>query len=375
PETESLEKATVSHDKSESTGGQSNAGDFAIDLSAEAVAGALEDISLADKAPSASRTSSKVPTASHPLQDDGPSPADIAAAILNKSAASHTYASRSTHYSSETERTAFSSPPRNSASPPLPPRKSLSPPLPPRKSLSPRLPPRAGPSSSKQTEITEADDSDDEADRREEQQRRLFKIAEQRRKERERMQHDKLSSGEIEMLRSGLANAHEQPRPITLRILNGSFPDGLRGSLYTLGPGRFDIKYNVQRELEQATQTFTFGNLMDALPLLGKFSFDDAEEKITYRSRLIAKQLAGRIQMEHGVSTRSPGALYQTDTNQTFLNMFIPKGSHYNTSEGECCNQDIQLFMPLQGSTQNIVTVNHMGAVQNLDPEDLRPRS
>ncbi|KAI8322646.1 hypothetical protein GQ54DRAFT_259648 [Martensiomyces pterosporus] len=55
--------------------------------------------------------------------------------------------------------------------------------------------------------------------------------------------------------------------------------------------------------------------------------------------------------------------------------MFIPKSSHYSTPEGECCNQDVQLFLPLQGSTQTIVCTNHVGALQNIDPEDLCPRA
>ncbi|KAJ2376017.1 hypothetical protein IW150_002216, partial [Coemansia sp. RSA 2607] len=219
----------------------------------------------------------------------------------------------------------------------------------------------------------DGDDYDDEDV--EERQRRLFRLAERRRQQKEKMVQTTVSSEEIETMRSGLSSVREYTSPSELRILNGSYPDGLRGSLYAVGPGRFEVGYNVQRELEQATRMFTFGHLMDVPPLLTKVSFDPKQQTITHRSRLIAKQMSSRVQMEHGVSTKVPGALYMSDTNQTFLNKFIPKASHYSTPEGECCGQDIQLFMPLQGSSQNIVCTNHVGALQNIDPVDLRPRA
>ncbi|KAJ1947314.1 hypothetical protein GGF37_000496 [Kickxella alabastrina] len=228
--------------------------------------------------------------------------------------------------------------------------------------------------SSEIAELSEDEEADAE-EAIEERQRRLFHLGEQRRKQKEKMSQTTVSSEEIEIMRSGFSNVREYTSPTKLRILNGSYPEGLRGSLYFVGPGRFEIGYNVQRELEQATRNFHFGHLMDALPLLSKILFDPKEKTITHRSRLIAKQAAGQIQMEHGISTKVPGALYMTDTNQTFLNKFIPKESHYATPEGECCGQDIQLFMPLQGSSQTIVCTNHVGALQNIDPVDLRPRA
>ncbi|KAJ2643175.1 hypothetical protein GGF44_001300, partial [Coemansia sp. RSA 1694] len=221
-------------------------------------------------------------------------------------------------------------------------------------------------------------DEDDEMDQVEvfeEQQQRLFLAAERRRQQREQTVHGNISSEDIEVMRSGLSNAREQTTPSELRVLNGAFPEGLRGSLYVVGPGRFEVSYNVQRELEQATRPFSFGHLMDALPLLTKLSFDPVEKSIEYRSRLLAKQLAGRIQMEHGVNTKVPGALYMSETNQTFLNKFIPKPAHYATPEGECCGQSVELFVPLQGSNQTVVCTNHVGALQNIDPVDLHPRA
>ncbi|KAJ2388838.1 hypothetical protein H4S02_002669, partial [Coemansia sp. RSA 2611] len=304
--------------------------------------------------PGLSRTSSKAPATSHPLQGGdkpavGLSPAEVASAILLKDGdAARAHGPGIMLGSGDSEHTAFSPQLRNSGSP-----------------LS------SGSVRGIHSEIAEASEGEED---HEERQQRLFRAAERRRLQKEQMAQT-MSSEEMESMRSGLSNAREFINSTELRILNGAFPDGLRGSLYLLGPGRLDIKYNVQRELEQATRVFTYGNIMDALPLLSKISFDPNAKTITHRSRLIAKQVAGRIQMEHGVNTKVPGALYLTDTNRTMLSKFIPKATHHATPEGECCSQDIQLFMPLQGSSQTVVCTNHVGALQNIDPVDLRPRS
>ncbi|KAJ2721936.1 hypothetical protein GGI07_003640 [Coemansia sp. Benny D115] len=323
------------------------------------------------------RVAVKTPTASHPLQQQqqqpvksgfdaspvdmaisGPSPAEVASAILLKdSEAARAFGAGGFGGSGESDRTAIG------------------------RAMSSQISPRSsGSNPGKQHEITELSEGEndqeyDAQEAAEERQRRLFYMAERRRQQKEKMSQTVLSSDEVEAVRSGFASAQAHAEPSELRILNGSYPESLRGSMYFVGPGRFEVKYNVQRELEQATRMFSFGHLMDTLPLLSKVSFDPKEKKIEYRSRLIAKQLAGRIQSEHGVNTKVPGALYKTATNQTFLNKFIPKAPHYSTPEGECCGQDIQLFMPLQGSNQTIVCTNHVGALQNIDPVDLQPRA
>ncbi|KAJ2845935.1 hypothetical protein IWW36_004579 [Coemansia brasiliensis] len=338
----------------------SNPADMSISASSDVQSvvspGEIDHLIRNPQSPVTSRTSSKAPATTHPLESYeqkaplGPSPATMASAILMRDGDTmRASGSGTAGGSGESERTAFSPPIQTSGSP-------LS-------STSMRA---------LYTGVSEAtDDEEDHEDR----QRRLFRAAERRRLDKEQMQQNNMSSDELETLRSGLSNARESVQPSELRILNGDFPDGLRGSLYLLGPGQIDIKYNVQRELEQATRVFTYGNIMDALPLLTKISFDPTAKTITHRSRLLAKQAAGRIQMEHGVNTKVPGALYLTNTNQSVLSKFIPKASHQATPEGECCSQGIQLFMPLQGSSQNIVCTNHVGALQNIDPVDLRPRS
>ncbi|KAJ2799527.1 hypothetical protein H4R20_004403 [Coemansia guatemalensis] len=323
-----------------------------------------KDNPLSPNASGFPRTSSKLPALSHPLQGGvtnsglnaaGLSPAEAASAILLKDTDSaRIYGARVVPGSGESEGTAFSPPMRNSGSP--------------RSASSQR---------GAHVEITEmvSDGDSDAVEDHEERQRRLFRAAERRRMQREQVQQNNVSSEDIEVMRSGLSNAREFTGTSELHILNGTFPDGLRGSLYLLGPGRFDIKYNVQRELEQATRMFTYDHIMDALPLLTKISFDPNAKSIVHRSRLIAKQAANRVQMEHGVTTKVPGALYLSDTNQTVLSRFIPKSTHHVSPEGECCSQDIQLFMPLQGSNQTIVCTNHVGALQNIDPIDLHPRA
>ncbi|KAJ1724395.1 hypothetical protein LPJ53_001351 [Coemansia erecta] len=336
--------------------------DFA---SINAISDAMQDVVLADDKPAANALTGAIalPTSDNvDVSVAGPSPTDVATAILLKDTeAARAFGARGFQGSGESDRTAIGQQPESSNSP----RSSGS--------KSRGQPEIAELSDDENSGGVDGDDYDDEDI--EERQRRLFRLAERRRQQKEKMAQNTVSSGEIEIMRSGLSSVREYTSPSELRILNGSYPEGLRGSLYAVGPGRFEVGYNVQRELEQATRMFTFGHLMDVPPLLTKVSFDPKQKTITHRSRLIAKQMCSRIQAEHGVSTKVPGALYMSDTNQTFLNKFIPKASHYSTPEGECCGQDIQLFMPLQGSSQNIVCTNHVGALQNIDPVDLRPRA
>ncbi|KAJ1728242.1 hypothetical protein LPJ61_004141 [Coemansia biformis] len=292
-----------------------------------------------------SRASVKSPVTSHPLQDSGsprgsPSGSNARAYGLGAAPASV-----------ESEHTAFSSPIRYAGSP--------------RASMSPW---------GIHAEIAEAGEAEaDPVDEYERRQRRLFRAAEKRRLQREQMSRDSLSSEDIEAMRSGLSNAREFAGPSELHILNGAFPDGLAGTLYLLGPGHFDIRYNVQRELEQATRVFTYGHIMDVPPLLSSIMFDPRRKAIVHRSRLIAKQATARVHMEHGITTKVPGALYMSDTNQTALGMLLPKPTHRATAEGECCGQAIQLAVPLQGSSRAVVCTNHVGALQCIDPDDLRP--
>ncbi|KAJ2744803.1 hypothetical protein GGI20_002656 [Coemansia sp. BCRC 34301] len=317
----------------------------------------------ADEGNSAENSSALPQLASTPLHSDSAASTGIATDISSLRD-SDVLQSQSVHWaaqgSGESERTAFALLSRDLAS-----------------SISSGSGPSSRPEVVQVSDLEEEGDDDemDQVEAFEQQQQCLFRAAEKLRQQREQTAHGTISSEDIEVMRSGFSNAREQPAPSHLRVLNGSFPEGLRGSLYLVGPGRFEVNYNVQRELEQATRPFSFGHLMDALPLLTKISFDPTEKSIEHRSRLLAKQLSGRIQMEHGVNTKVPGALYMSDTNQAFLSRFIPKQAHYATPEGECCGQSIELFVPLQGSSQTVVCTNHVGALQNIDPIDLHPRA
>ncbi|KAJ2430774.1 hypothetical protein GGF41_000839 [Coemansia sp. RSA 2531] len=321
------------------------------------IADALKDASLSDLPPTEPAMGSILRSpVSTPLQlnrTDEASTANSASLLKD----SDVMQSQGVHWaaqrSAESERTAFSPPLRDLASP-----------------IS------SGSRSSLRPEIVQvSDDEMDPVEAFEEKQQRLFRAAEKRRQQREQTAHGNISSEDIAIMRSGLSSAREHTTPSELRVLNGAFPEGLRGSLYLVGPGKFEVSYNVQRELEQATRSFSFGHLMDALPLLTKISFNPTEKTIEHRSRLLAKQLSSRIQMEHGVNTKVPGALYMSETNQTFLTKFIPKQAHYATPEGECCSQSIELFVPLQGSSQTVVCTNHVGALQIIDPVALHPRA
>ncbi|KAJ2800683.1 hypothetical protein H4R21_003080, partial [Coemansia helicoidea] len=75
----------------------------------------------------------------------------------------------------------------------------------------------------------------------------------------------------------------------------------------------------------------------------------------------------------HGITTKVPGALYMSDTNQTALGMLVPKAAHHATPEGECCGESVQLGLPLPGAGPGVVCTNHVGALQSIDPGDLCP--
>ncbi|KAJ2000183.1 hypothetical protein H4R26_004739 [Coemansia thaxteri] len=357
----------ASHDASHATSDMqhsaNNAGSDQQDIGndgtpASIVAECLEEINLSD----VSEPEPVVPiqpTSTAAIHDtNGTLSGRVAAAVLLKEpiAGQEQGVLRAAQLSNESERTAFSPPARDLASPVS-----------------------SGSGPNMRPEIVQVSDGEDELDREEEEheehQQRLFRAAERRRQQREQLAHGSVSSGDMEIMRSGLSNAREHETPSELLVLKGAYPEGLRGSLFLVGPGQFNINYNVQGELEQTTQSYSFGHLMDALPLLTKISFEPAGKSIVHRSRLIAKQLSSRIHTEHVVNTKVPGALYLSDTNQTFLNRIIPKQEFYATPEGECCGQSIELFMPLQGSNQTVVCTNHVGALQNISPVDLRPRA
>ena len=79
---------------------------------------------------------------------------------------------------------------------------------------------------------------------------------------------------------SVLQNTHEQRESVDLGV-KGTIPHWVRGSLYRVGPGTWDIE-------TKNGKTFTVGHWFDGLTQLHKFAIDGGT--VSYRSRNVAEQ-------------------------------------------------------------------------------------
>ncbi|RKP33798.1 retinal pigment epithelial membrane protein-domain-containing protein [Dimargaris cristalligena] len=142
----------------------------------------------------------------------------------------------------------------------------------------------------------------------------------------------------------GFCNAQDQRRPVEAPIVSGSYPVGLAGSLYTVGPGTYDVKFSRQGESGAETRVFSFGHWFDHLPL-------------------------------HGYLPKLPGGLYHTDTNQSFFAKFMGASKRKSKRpDKEICNGNILTdFTWPARETSGLVCLNHVGMVQELDPVTLDP--
>ncbi|KAJ1928686.1 hypothetical protein IWQ60_001835 [Tieghemiomyces parasiticus] len=174
----------------------------------------------------------------------------------------------------------------------------------------------------------------------------------------------------------GFRNAREQPRPVTAPLLSGSLPADLQGTLYTLGPGTFDLKYSRRGHNGTETRPFTFGHWFDHLPLVGRLTFGGPAGSVEYCSRLTAQAMASKIETSHGYLPKLPGALYRTDTNTSFLSKLMG-GSTKRQSKSpgkEVCHGSIATEFIWPGDERAVVCLNHTGQIQKIDPVTLEPR-
>ncbi|RUS20826.1 hypothetical protein BC937DRAFT_94291 [Endogone sp. FLAS-F59071] len=182
-----------------------------------------------------------------------------------------------------------------------------------------------------------------------------------------------LPDGDVTQLK-GFQNARETENPVDLKLL-GALPQWLKGELFTIGPGTYDIKYSRKIEvdglLETATSTFTFGHWFDNLPLVNRFDLDGPANQITYRSRLTSKRLITKIRDHHGFAPSHPAGLFRTDTNQSILVKLIKLGVNHAKPDYEPCNASISTEIP--GVEGRLFSLNNASQVQELDPFDLKP--
>ncbi|CAO3631670.1 unnamed protein product [Cunninghamella echinulata] len=150
-------------------------------------------------------------------------------------------------------------------------------------------------------------------------------------------------------LASGVQNAGDTGETITLAI-EGQLPEWLVAEHYTVGPGTYDIRYirkiEIDGFLQSATGTFTFGHILDSLPLVNRFDFNGKENTVRYRSRLTSRRLIEKIRDHHGYAPCHPGGLFKTHANQTVLIKFMKAASKASKPDGEPCGARILTKIP-----------------------------
>lgn len=117
-----------------------------------------------------------------------------------------------------------------------------------------------------------------------------------------------------------------------------------------MGPGTYDIKYTrkieVDGHLQSATGTFTFGHLLDGLPLVNRFDLNGDQNTISYRSRLTSRRMIEKIRDHHGYAPCHPAGLFNTHANQTVLIKFMKAASKPSKPDGEPCGSRILTSIP-----------------------------
>ena len=81
-------------------------------------------------------------------------------------------------------------------------------------------------------------------------------------------------------------------------VVEGKIPAWLQGSLYRVGPGKFDIKGDANNPI------VTFRHWFDGLSLLHEFRIQPAG-RVQYRSRFLSKEYEELIKKRNGASGES----------------------------------------------------------------------
>ncbi|RKP25921.1 retinal pigment epithelial membrane protein-domain-containing protein, partial [Syncephalis pseudoplumigaleata] len=142
----------------------------------------------------------------------------------------------------------------------------------------------------------------------------------------------------------GFVNAKEVLQATQLAITSGELPSWIRGELYTVGPGIFDISYTRQGE-------------------------NGAETR-----RITARKLEAKIRENGGYQPDRPGTLFCSDTNQSFFASLLRSAPKKPKADAEACGAMIHTRFPLFGQTEFIYTQNQSNLIQQLDAQDLTPQ-
>ncbi|RKP08121.1 carotenoid oxygenase, partial [Thamnocephalis sphaerospora] len=152
----------------------------------------------------------------------------------------------------------------------------------------------------------------------------------------------------------GFVNVRESREETVLSITSGELPGWLKGELFTVGPGLFDVSYTRQGENGPETRQYTFGHWFD--------------------SRITARKLESKIRENGGYQPDRPGTLFRSDTNQSFFAGLLRSASRKLKPEAEACGAMIHTRFPIFGETEYIYCQNQSNLVQQLDPYDLTPK-
>ncbi|KAJ8658906.1 hypothetical protein O0I10_005288 [Lichtheimia ornata] len=171
----------------------------------------------------------------------------------------------------------------------------------------------------------------------------------------------------------GFYNANDLKEIVDLEV-SGQLPDWLVCEHFTVGPGTYDIKYmrklEVDGELQHVSRYFTFGHWFDGLPLVNRFDIHGQRNSISYRNRLTCRRLIDKIRDNHGYSSRHPGGLFMTKTNQTVLTKVVGVGAT-SKPDYEPCSARVLPSIP--GMDGRLFCQNRGKHIQELDPFDMRP--
>lgn len=86
-----------------------------------------------------------------------------------------------------------------------------------------------------------------------------------------------------------LTDTPETQDPITLQLTSGQVPFWLNGTMYRIGPGKFNIK-------QTNGSTFSIKHAFDGLPFMHRFQIDGSAQTLKYNSRCLAKTIERNIE-------------------------------------------------------------------------------
>ncbi|KAI3657251.1 hypothetical protein MP638_006236 [Amoeboaphelidium occidentale] len=160
---------------------------------------------------------------------------------------------------------------------------------------------------------------------------------------------------------------------------DSKLPKWLRGTLFRIGPGVFEVPYSVVTENEdKSTEWFRFQHWFDSLPLLQKLTLQD--DRVTFSAHLTAKGMERKIFARHGLPPYIN--TWATTSNQSYFASMAVAFSQNTESEMKqlegdkvCAGDALYSGFPVGGNSSKLVSVASSAppVVQVLDPVSGEP--